>query len=407
MKLLLLKLTSLALVVTSDAQNLNRIDCKWDSRNTRNNILQRCERRNDGRNWPYSCADGRQVCCTESYINEPTLDNFGGTCRRVPGGPSAPVRPHPSPMPPSSSHRNSIECTAPNQRRIREEGHRAVCRSLSNREVPYACDTGRQLCCNRSNMKTATFDRFGTCHQVHFPNTGDEDVEDTKMGVLETEDGTNLLDLGAHIQCNFGGQRPCGNDKLPYECDGEEKACCTISGRHELMRKVEIPGHGMCEREDDSSDDCAEDGETVGMNMYKDETTGEQTDSSDLAKLCCSGYVTDETATSGTGLDENGKQWYSGTWGGVCAPKPKDEREADSSDCVEDGESVGMNMYKDETTGEQTDSSDLAKLCCSGYVTDETATSGTGLDENGKQWYSGTWGGVCAPEPKDVTMAMS
>ena len=68
-----------------------------------------------------------------------------------------------------------------------------------------------------------------------------------------------------------------------------------------------------------------------------------------------------------------------------------------------------MNMYKDETTGEQTDSSDLAKQCCSGYVTDETATSGTGLDENGKPWYSGTWGGVCAPEPEpeDVTMAMS
>ena len=185
MKLLLLKLTSLALVATSDA-NLNRIDCKWDSRNTRNNILRRCERRNDGRNWPYSCEDGRQICCTESYINQPNLDNFGGTCRRVPGGPDAPVRPHPSPMPP---RRNSIECIAPNQARIREEGHRAVCESLSNREVPYSCDTGRQLCCNRSNMKTATFDRFGTCHKVHFPNTGGgEAVEDTKIDVLEIDD---------------------------------------------------------------------------------------------------------------------------------------------------------------------------------------------------------------------------
>ena len=134
MKLLLL--SSLALVSSTSIVNaqqnpLNRISCSWDSRNNRNNIVQRCDRRNDGRNWPYSCEDGRQVCCTESYINEPDMKEFG-TCERVVGGPPAPVRPtrKPTNRRPDAPA-NSLQCIAPQERRIRREGHRSVCESLS------------------------------------------------------------------------------------------------------------------------------------------------------------------------------------------------------------------------------------------------------------------------------------
>ena len=76
---------------TSTARNLqndpfSRIHCSWNSRYTRHNILQQCARRDDGHYWPYECDDGRSMCCTESYINEPNLRNFG-RCTRVPGGP--------------------------------------------------------------------------------------------------------------------------------------------------------------------------------------------------------------------------------------------------------------------------------------------------------------------------------
>lgn len=417
MKLLLLA-SFAALVATSvDAKNLNRISCQWDSRNTRNNIVRRCDNRKDGKHWPYSCDDGRQVCCTESYINEPDMKDFG-TCVRVQGGPPAPSR-HtrkPTNRRPDAPAHNSIQCTAPQQRRIRSEGHRSVCESLPGNEVPYSCDTGTQLCCNKSNMDKATFKKFGTCRKTHFSNGPGE--EDMNIDELENEDEVkaNLLDLGAHIQCNFGGERPCPRGRSPYTCmssknkEGEE-ACCAISSNNkkrnrkairEMMREVNVPGHGMCVREDSSSssEDCVKDGEEVSMDMYKGEgkKTGEQTDSADLGKQCCSGYATDDTATTGTGIDENGEQWYDGTYTGTCyTPEP-------DSDCIKDGENVIVESQtiNGKAVGKEVDESDLSWQCCSGFAKDEGIASSMRTDENGDTVVTRSYHGICMADRKSV-----
>ena len=109
-------------------------------------------------------------------------------------------------------------------------------------------------------MEKATFDQFGTCRKTHF-SEGPPEVEDMNIDNEEVE--ANLLDLGAHIQCNFGGHHNCPRGRSPYTCGEEgEKACCAISSNNkkrnrkairEMMREVNVPGHGMCVREDSSS----------------------------------------------------------------------------------------------------------------------------------------------------------
>jgi len=346
-----------------------------------------------------------------------------GTCSRVPGGPPAPVRPtrKPTNRRPDAPTHNSIQCIAPQERLIRREGHRSVCESIQGSEVPYSCDTGVQLCCNRSNMEKATFDKFGTCRKTHFSGPGEDVEEDMNIDELEIEDevDADLLDLGAHINCNFGGHHNCPRGRSPYTCGEEgEKACCAISSNNkkrnrkairEMMREVNVPGHGMCVREDSSSsssEDCKKDGQEVSMDMYKGEgkKTGEQTDRKDLGLQCCSGYATNDHAVTGTGIDENGDQWYDGSYTGTCyTPEP-------DSDCIKDGENVMVEQQtiNGEVVGKQVDESDLDEQCCSGYAENEGIASSAGTDENGDTVVTRSYHGICLPAPeKDITMAMS
>lgn len=260
-----------------------------------------------------------------------------GLCSRVGGGPPAPVRPtrKPTNRRPDAPA-NSLQCIAPQERRIRREGHRSVCQSLPGNEVPYSCDTGIQLCCNRSNMEKATFNQFGTCRKTHF-SEGPPEVEDMNIDNEEVE--ANLLDLGAHIQCNFGGHHNCPRGRSPYTCEEGEKACCAISSNNkkrnrkairEMMREVNVPGHGTCVRDSPVSSssedsDCIKDGDNVMVESQtvNGQAVGKQVDESDLDGQCCSGYAENEGIASSIGPDENGDEVVTRSYHGICLPAPE------------------------------------------------------------------------------------
>jgi len=265
-------------------------------------------------------------------------------------------------------------------------------------------------------MEKGTFKQFGTCRKTHFSEGPPGEEGDMNIDNEEVE--ANLLDLGAHIQCNFGGHHNCPRGRSPYTCGEEgEKACCAISSNNkkrnrkairEMMREVNMPGHGMCVREDSSSssEDCKKDGEEVSMDMYKGKgkKTGEQTDRKDLGLQCCSGYATNDHAVTGTGIDKNGHQWYDGSYTGTCyTPEP-------DSDCIKDGENVMVEQQtiNGEVVGKQVDESDLDGQCCSGYAENEGIASSAKTDENGDTVVTRSYHGICLPAPeKEIKMAMS
>ena len=232
---------------TSTARNLQndpftRIHCSWNSRYTRQNILRQCARRDDGHYWPYDCEDGRSMCCTESYINEPNLRNFG-RCTRVPGGPLWPDRPDPDH--PGDNRRpdrkpGSIHCIAPNEWRFDREEPEDVCDSLTPNFVHYSCDgLYENICCTDSLMAEVHFDKFGKCykHDTIFPD---------KRRKL------------SHVDC-FGppAGRPCPEGRVPYTCEGGEEICCVWSNlpvkrlfKNRLMEDITLDELGLCTRDD-------------------------------------------------------------------------------------------------------------------------------------------------------------
>ena len=119
---------------------------------------------------------------------------------------------------------------------------------------------------------------------------------------------------------------------------------------------------------------------------------------------CCSGYATNDSATTGTGIDENGNPWYDGSWYGTCyTPEP-------DSDCIKDGENVvaEQQTINGKLVGKQIDDSDLDKQCCSGYAENEGIARSTRTNENGDTVATKTDNGICLPAPeKEINMAMS
>ena len=97
---------------------------------------------------------------------------------------------------------------------------------------------------------------------------------------------------------------------VPYSCEKGQHWCCTASNIEETdFDKPEK--YGMCAM------DCIEDGSPVSMNMYPNQYSSKQTDS-DIEDYCCSGEAHDVTAMSGVGLDEEGREVFSGSIDGVC-----------------------------------------------------------------------------------------
>ena len=117
----------------------------------------------------------------------------------------------------------------------------------------------------------------------------------------------NCLDCvgrnGADKQCNSNSAH-----SVKYSCTEGQHFCCTESNIKET--DFDLPDkYGMCKA-------CAENGEEVKMNMYKD--NGEQVDDSELQYLCCSGEVSDVSAISGVTPD--GPPF--GEISGVCSETP-------------------------------------------------------------------------------------
>ena len=106
---------------------------------------------------------------------------------------------------------------------------------------------------------------------------------------------------------------PNSHHSVKYSCTEGQHFCCTESNIKETdfddKSKEGKSKYGMCTA-------CAENGEEVKMNMYKD--NGEQVDDSELQYLCCSGEVSDVSAISG--INEDGTEF--GEISGVCSETP-------------------------------------------------------------------------------------
>lgn len=101
---------------------------------------------------------------------------------------------------------------------------------------------------------------------------------------------------------------------MKYSCTEGQHFCCTDSDIKETdfddKSKEGKSKYGMCKA-------CADNGEEVSMNMYKD--NGEQVDDSELQYLCCSGEVSDVSAISGI-ITAEGPPF--GEISGVCSETP-------------------------------------------------------------------------------------
>ncbi|KAL9182687.1 hypothetical protein ACHAXT_013339 [Thalassiosira profunda] len=108
----------------------------------------------------YNCADGSQLCCTDSDMQTVNFANKGwGECRKT--NRSSPANPREDPRPREDSPVGSIKCTKPNPRRVQREGHEAVCNGFATRDNMYECQDGSKLCCTDSDLRRVTFKNKG------------------------------------------------------------------------------------------------------------------------------------------------------------------------------------------------------------------------------------------------------
>ena len=128
--------------------------------------IQACLEQESDKTEPYTCDNGKQLCCNVSNIDHPNFKKTKfGQCHRG-------ISPHvykkedrkksPDPM-------NRIECMSPGNKH--KMSHTEACSSLGNSlQVPYSCDNGRRLCCTKSNIIDPNFKgKFGRCHLVRYP----------------------------------------------------------------------------------------------------------------------------------------------------------------------------------------------------------------------------------------------